>query len=130
MLSTTKPILKLIHVVNLDDLNEEPVLLTNLFSGKLTWGVKHSTENHKPGIKPKTIRLGDYVAIHNDNSVSVLDNVEGSRLVETVINLAPTHYTPTKPPTRLEDLITEPVACSKEELAAAAIKLIKQLVTK
>ncbi|WP_368912316.1 hypothetical protein [Proteus mirabilis] len=130
MLSTTKPILKLIHVVNLDDLNEEPVLLTNLFSGKLTWGVKYSTENNKPGVKPKVIRLGDYVAIHNDNTVSVLDCVEGSRLVETVINLAPTHYTPTKPPTRLEDLITEPVACSKEELAEAAIKLIKQLVTK
>ncbi|QMP24120.1 hypothetical protein [Proteus phage 10] len=130
MLSTTKPILKLIHVVNLNDLNEEPVLLTNLFSGKLTWGVKYSTENNKPGVKPKVIRLGDYVAIHNDNTVSVLDCVEGSRLVETVINLAPTHYTPVKPPTRLEDLITEPVACSKEELAAAAIKLIKQLVTK
>ncbi|MEQ5216065.1 hypothetical protein ABN214_15195 [Proteus terrae] len=130
MLSTTKSVLKLIHVVSLDNLNEEPVLLTNLFSGKLTWGVKHSTENHKPGVKPKVIRIGDYVAIHNDNTVSVLDAVEGDRLVETVVNLAPTHYTPTKPPTRLEDLITEPVACSKEELAAAAIKLIKQLVTK
>ncbi len=126
MLSSTKPILKLIHVVSLDDLNQEPVLLTNKFENKLTWGVSHYQSNGKA----KTVMVGDYVAIHTDNAVSVLNSVEGGRLIETVINLAPTHYKPVKPPTRLEDLITEPVACSKEELAEAAIKLIKQLVTK